>query len=129
MELKGRPHRHTAAEMEILQVLWKHGPATVREVNDEIAKTRSVGYTTTLKVMQIMVDKGSLRRDEAGKAHIYAPAESNDTAKSAILADLIDRMFDGSAADLVLHALGGQKATPEELDEIKAMIRTLEAKK
>lgn len=129
MELKGRPHRHTDAEMEILQVLWKHGPATVREVNDEIAKARPVGYTTTLKVMQIMFDKGSLRRDEAGKAHVYAPAESTEDAKNAILSDLIDRVFDGSAADLVLHALGGQKASQEELAEIKALIRSLEERK
>ncbi|MBS1709489.1 MAG: BlaI/MecI/CopY family transcriptional regulator [Armatimonadetes bacterium] len=129
METKGRPHRHTDAEMEILQVLWKQGPATVREVNDEIGKSRPVGYTTTLKVMQIMVDKGSLRRDETGRAHVYVPTEPTETSKYAILADLIDRVFDGSAADLVLHALGGQKASPEELAEIKALIRSLEAKK
>ena len=129
METKGKPHRHTDAEMEVLQVLWKHGPATVREVNDEIAKTRFVGYTTTLKVMQIMVDKGSLSREEAGKAHVYAPVESTEKAKSDILADLIDRVFDGSAADLVLHALGGQKASPEELAEIKAIISSLEESK
>ncbi|MBX3112389.1 MAG: BlaI/MecI/CopY family transcriptional regulator [Fimbriimonadaceae bacterium] len=126
MDTRDKSHRPTNAEMEVLQVLWKHGPSTVREVNDEIAKTRNVGYTTTLKVMQIMVDKESLRRDESGKAHVYSPAESTKVAKTAILADVIERVFDGSAADLVLHALGGQRATTQELAEIKALIRSLE---
>lgn len=131
----------TDAELEILHILWQQGPSTVRTVNDllnehrksglaaarSLAKsTESAGYTTTLKMMQVMSEKGLLTRTEDGRTHIYAAAVREQDAQSLLLQQFVDNAFRGSAARLVLQALGNHQASPAELDEIKALIAQLE---
>ena len=118
----------TAAELEILQVLWQNGAQTVRFVNDELNKQREIGYTTTLKFMQIMLDKGLLKRDIVERSHIYAPAVAQEVTQTQVLRGVMDSAFRGSASSLVLRALGSGETTPEELDAIKAMIAAMENK-
>jgi predicted transcriptional regulator len=110
----------TDAELGILRVLWARGPSTVREVAE--AMGRQAGYTTILKLLQIMTDKGLVRRDESARTHVYAAAESEDRTQRRLVTDLLARAFDGSAAKLVLHALSSGKASPEELAEIRSLI-------
>jgi BlaI family transcriptional regulator, penicillinase repressor len=119
----------TRAELGILRVLWGHGPSTVRETHEALARERAVGYTTVLKLMQIMVDKGLLERDERGRAHVYRPAEGEAEAKRDLVGDLMDRAFGGSARDLVLHALDAKPASPQELDDIRRMLDDWEARR
>ena len=126
MDDSARSQKPTNSEMGILEILWRTGASTVREVHAELSKTRDLGYTTVLKFMQVMVEKGLLVRDEHGKAHVYRTAESPESAKRHLLADLIDRAFSGSSQNLVMHALAAKKATPEELAEIRKMIDQLE---
>ena len=122
-------NRPTDAELEILQVLWEHGPSSVRFVNEELNKIREVGYTTTLKIMQIMTEKGLVTRDTESRTHIYHTAvQENDTQKS-LLESFIEKTYRGSAMRLVMRALGNQKARPEELEELKAIIDKLEKNK
>jgi len=112
--------------MEIMQVLWKNGPLTVREVNGILNETRRVGYTTTLKIMQIMTDKGMLTRDTTRRSHVYAPTEKPEEVRSGILDHVVRTVFQGSTSNLVLQALGSHGATREEMEEIKALIEKLE---
>lgn len=117
----------TESELEILQVLWEHGPSSVRFVNQQLGMKREVGYTTTLKLMQIMFEKGLVNRNTDQRSHIYASnVEEKDTQKR-MLDDLLDSAFRGSAMNLVVQALGNAKASQEELDEIKELIRKLES--
>jgi BlaI family penicillinase repressor len=116
----------TNSEIGILQVLWSKGPGTVREVHDELAKKREVGYTTVLKLMQIMLEKGSLIREEQIRGHVYRPAEPQDSAKRNLVGDLMDRAFGGSAHDLIMHALTAKQSTPEELADIRRLLDKLE---
>ncbi len=117
----------TDSELEILEILWKTGTATVRQVNEELEyKGKNVGYTTTLKMMQIMTEKGLLDRDMDGRTHIYRPLIQAGTARNALIDRVANAAFGGSAMKMVLQALGNHKATPEELDEIKALIDSLE---
>lgn len=116
----------TEAELEILQILWQHGPSTVRFVNDELNKSKVAGYTTTLKIMQIMMDKKILIRNEESKTHIYSPNISEDSAQKKLLDRFLDATFRGSASKLVMQALGSQKTSKEELDEIKKLIDQIE---
>lgn len=119
--------RPTESELEILQILWAQGPSSVRFVNEQLNQKREVGYTTTLKLMQIMVDKGLARRNTDNRSHIYeANAEEGETRKR-LLDEFVDATFQGSAMKLVVQALGGGQASREELDEIKALIRKLES--
>jgi len=110
----------TDAELAILRVLWSRGPSTVRQV--AAAMDREGGYTTVLKLLQIMAEKGLVTRDESARTHIYAPAYTEDQTQRQLVTDLVDRLFDGSAARLVLQALASTKASPEELDEIRKLI-------
>ena len=113
----------TRSELEILQVLWQHGPSTVRFVNDELnAQKREVQYTSTLKLMQIMAEKGLVIRDESARTHVYAPRVPADQTQRQLVSDLVDRAFGGSAAALVMHALSEHAASPEELRQIQKMI-------
>ncbi len=116
----------TEAELEILRALWRKGEATVREVfdvlNGERAEDRPTGYTSVLKTLQIMHDKGLVTRREAGKAHIYAPAMREEDMQGQLLKDLSDKLFSGSPALLAMHALSMQPASDEELKLIKALI-------
>jgi len=110
----------TDAELGILRVLWSRGPSTVRQVAE--ALDRESGYTTVLKLMQIMTDKGLVRRDDAERTHVYEAAYSEDHTQRQLVSDLLNRAFDGSAVKLVLHALAAKKASPEELAEIRRLI-------
>jgi len=118
--------RPTEAELEILQVLWTTGSASVRQVNEALHSARGVGYTTTLKLMQIMLEKGLLLRDSSKRTHIYRAAVAQQDTRQNLLENFVDQAFGGSAMDLVLQALGSHRATPEELEEIKALIEKLE---
>jgi predicted transcriptional regulator len=123
--------RPTDGELEILQFLWKNGPSTVREVNDFLNsdQDKSIGYTTTLKIMQIMFEKGLLRRDDAQRTHIYSSAVREGKIQSALLDRFLNAAYKGSASKLALQLLGNHKTTPEELAAIKALIDQLEKNK
>ena len=110
----------TDAELAILTVLWSRGPSTVRQV--AAAMDREAGYTTVLKLLQIMAEKGLVTRDESARTHIYAPAYTEDQTQRQLVMDLVERAFDGSAAKLVLHALSAGKASATELAEIRRLI-------
>jgi predicted transcriptional regulator len=112
----------TEAELELLRVLWEKGPATVRELHDAVNLQRAVGYTSVLKILQIMTEKGLVEREEANKAHIYRPAASQEETQNQLLRDLSERLFSGSAAQLAMHALAMQPASAEELEEIRNLI-------
>jgi predicted transcriptional regulator len=118
----------TNSELEILNVLWRIGPCSVREVCDELNRRRSTGYTTVLKLMQIMVEKGLVIRNEKNRAHIYAAKQGETETQRGLINDLVDRAFGGSAHKLALHAIGSQRATPEELAEIRLLLDKLEEK-
>lgn len=112
----------TEAELELLRVLWEKGPATVRELHDAINLHRPVVYTSVLKILQIMTEKGLVEREESGKAHIYRAAASQEDTQNQMLRDLSERLFSGSAAQLAMHALAMQPASAEELEEIRSLI-------
>jgi predicted transcriptional regulator len=114
--------RITEGEMEILQVLWKTGPSTVREVHELLAVAKPTGYTTTLKLMQIMAEKGILIRDDSQRAHIYRPSIVKAEAQRLMLRQLMDRLFDGSGAQLAMLALAEKPATAEERKAIRKLI-------
>ena len=114
--------RPTDSELAILRILWDRGPSTVRQVHDALAGTRDTGYTTTLKLMQIMADKGLVKRDESARTHVYAPAATEMQTQRQLVKDLVDRAFAGSAAALVMQALNAEGATPDELREIRKLI-------
>jgi BlaI family penicillinase repressor len=116
----------TKSELEILQVLWDKGPSTVRAVNDELLKQKDVNYTTTLKLMQIMADKGILKRDESQMKHIYRVAQEEQKTKAHLLDKFVDTMYKGSASKLVLQLLGNKKTSEQELQEIKDILKKLE---
>ena len=112
----------TNAELEILGILWQHGPQTVKQVHEVIRPTRDVGYTTILKLMQLMAEKGLLERDESERSHIYRAAVAEKKVKKRLLADLLERAFDGSTASMVQQLLAAKRTSPKELDEIRAML-------
>jgi len=116
----------TKSELEILQVLWETGPSTVREVNSELLKQKEVNYTTTLKLMQIMADKGILARDESQMKHIYRVAEDEQKTKDHLLEKFVDSMYKGSASKLVMQLLGNKKTSQADLKAIKEMLNKLE---
>ena len=118
------PVEPTRSELEILQVLWKHGPSTVRFVNDHLnEQKREVQYTSTLKLMQIMVEKGLLTRDASTRTHVYEAKLPQDQTQRLLVADLVDRAFGGSAAALVMQALSARPVTAEQLKEIRQLIK------
>jgi predicted transcriptional regulator len=114
--------RPTDAELAILRVLWTTGPGTVRDVHARLHQDRPVGYTTVLKLLQIMTDKGLVRRDESARTHVYRAAASQDHTQKQLVGDLLDRAFGGSAQKLILHALSAKKASRAELDEIRRLL-------
>lgn len=117
MRLRKKP---TDAELAILQVLWARGPSTVRDVAQALGREQS--YTTVLKFLQIMTDKGLVRRDESERTHVYEAASSQEQTQKQIVRDVVQRVFDGSAARLVLQALEAGKASPEEIAEIRKLL-------
>ena len=118
--------RPTDAELAILNVLWERGPSTVRDVHEALSGTQATGYTTVLKLMQIMTEKGLVQRDETERAHVYEARQSEQRTQRQLLADLADRAFGGSPAKLVMQALSGKKSSPEELNEIRQLLNALE---
>jgi predicted transcriptional regulator len=124
----------TESELEILQVLWQRGPSTVREVNDElnrrqVAQGKDIGYTTTLKMMQIMSEKGLLARDEQARTHIYQAVAQEQATQRQLLDRFVDNVFQGSALKLVMQALGKQSASADEIREIRKLIDDMENQK
>ncbi|TMI68965.1 MAG: BlaI/MecI/CopY family transcriptional regulator [Bacteroidetes bacterium] len=117
--------RPTESELEILQTLWTKGLATVREVHEDLAKTKDVGYTTTLKLMQIMHEKGLVKRDDSMRTHVYQAAVNKENTQKHLLGKMIDSLFGGSSTQLVIQALGENKATQEELEKIQALLDNL----
>lgn len=115
--------RPTDAELAILGVLWANGPSTVRHVHEALADARETGYTTTLKLMQIMAEKGLVTRDESARTHVYAARISQDDTQRQLVSDLVDRAFGGSATALVLQALSAHPASADELAEIQQLIK------
>ena len=118
--------RPTDAELAILNVLWDRGPSTVRDVHDTLSRIQATGYTTVLKLMQIMTEKGLVVRDESERAHVYEARHSEQRTQRQLLADLADRAFGGSPAKLVMQALSGRRTSPEELNAIRELLDRLE---
>lgn len=116
----------TEGELEILNILWQKGPCTVRDVHEELAKKKEAGYTTTLKLMQIMFEKKLLKRDANARSHIFTAVVSQQQAQVQLLDKMINTAFNGSAASLVMQALGNYKASAEELEEIKEYLAAME---
>ena len=116
----------TENELEILQILWKNGPSTVRFVNEEINKSRKVGMTTTLKTIQIMTEKDILSKDDSVRPHTFIPAVDEDNTRGLLLDKLLDSAFGGSTYQLVMQALGNQKSSKKELEKIKEFLDKIE---
>lgn len=116
----------TESEVEILSILWDKGPSTVRDVHEVLAKTKDAGYTTTLKLMQIMLEKGLLKRDTTSRTHIYDVAISREQTQGEIINRMIDTVFNGSATQLVMQALGNYKTQAGELEQIKEYLEAME---
>ena len=116
----------TDAELEILSVLWERGPSTVREVHAVISQNKPAGYTTILKLLQIMTEKGLVRRNEEQRAHVYEPRLAKEQTQRQLLGDLLERAFGGSATELVMQALSTKKASAEELASIREILNELE---
>ena len=112
----------TEGELELLRALWIRGPATVRELHDALSQERALGYTTVLKLLQIMTEKGLVQRTEVGRAHVYRTTASQKETQSQLLRDLSERLFSGSAAQLAMHALEMEPANNEDLKEIQRLI-------
>ncbi|HXY01147.1 MAG TPA: BlaI/MecI/CopY family transcriptional regulator [Candidatus Limnocylindrales bacterium] len=118
----------TASELEILHILWERGPSTVREVHEALSEKRPIGYTSVLKLMQIMTAKGTVRRNEQQRAHVYEAVQPAEKTKRQLALDVLQRVFDGSASELMMHALAGHKASKEELEELRRLLNEYERK-
>ena len=118
----------TASELEILHVLWERGPSTVREVHQALSDKRPIGYTSVLQLMQIMTAKGTLRRNEEQRAHVYEAVQPAEKTKRQLALDVLQRVFDGSASQLMMHALADRKASKEEVDELRRLLNDYERK-
>lgn len=123
---KTKTLRPTDSELAILRVLWRLGPATVRAVHDELSRAQATGYTTVLKLLQIMTEKGLVKRDESERSHVYQPVCSEQQVQRQLVGHLLDRAFGGSAQTLVLQALAAKKSTPGELAEIRRLLDEME---
>jgi BlaI family transcriptional regulator, penicillinase repressor len=124
--VKNSNFKPTDRELTILGILWDNGPSTVRQVNEIMSKDADTGYTTTLKLMQIMTEKGLLIRDDSQFKHVYKPAVNEEKAQKQLVGDLLDRAFAGSAEKLVMRALSAKKVSPKELERIKKLIEEIE---
>jgi len=118
----------TESELEILSILWEMKEASVRQVHERLSKTKETGYTTTLKIMQIMHSKGMVTRDEQNRSHIYSPATNQKETQNSLLKNLVKTAFGGSAQNLVMQALGQENPSKQELEEIRAFLDQLEGK-
>ena len=120
--MKQSPQKPTASELEILRVLWGRGPSTVREVHDALKEKKALGYTTVLKLLQIMTAKGTVRRNETQRAHVYEACLPAEQTKRQLAGDVLQRVFEGSASQLMMHALAGRRASREEIGELRRML-------
>ncbi|HMH64655.1 MAG TPA: BlaI/MecI/CopY family transcriptional regulator [Rhizomicrobium sp.] len=120
--MKHQPQKPTASELEILHVLWSRGPSTVREVLDSLNETKDMGYTGVLKLLQIMTAKGTVRRDESQRAHVYEACRPAEQTKRQLATDMLQRVFAGSASQLMMHALAGHDASPGEIEELRRIL-------
>ncbi|HEX2663753.1 MAG TPA: BlaI/MecI/CopY family transcriptional regulator [Candidatus Acidoferrum sp.] len=120
--LKEPLQKPTASELEILRVLWARGPSTVREVHEALSEKKSLGYTTVLKLLQIMTAKGTVRRDEDQRAHVYQACQPATETKRQLVGDVLQRVFEGSASELMIHALEGRRTSKKELEELRRLL-------
>jgi len=120
--MKRQPQKPTASELEILHVLWSKGPSTVREVLESLNEKKDMGYTGVLKLLQIMTAKGTVRRDETQRAHVYEACRPAEQTKRQLATDMLQRVFAGSASQLMMHALAGHRAPPEEIEELRRIL-------
>ena len=120
--MKNQPQKPTASELEILHVLWNRGPSTVREVLDSLNEKKDMGYTGVLKLLQIMTAKGTVRRDESQRAHVYEAFRPAEQTKRQLASDMLQRVFQGSASQLMMHALAGQKTSARDIEEIRRIL-------
>jgi BlaI family penicillinase repressor len=120
--VKQAPQKPTASELEILRVLWTRGPSTVREVHDSLNQKRAMGYTSVLKFLQIMTAKGTVRRNETQRAHVYEACLPAEQTKRQLAGDMLQRVFEGSASQLMMHALAGRRASRQEIDELRRLL-------
>ncbi|HVH71153.1 MAG TPA: BlaI/MecI/CopY family transcriptional regulator [Candidatus Dormibacteraeota bacterium] len=116
----------TASELEILHVLWTRGPSTVREVHHALSEKKELGYTTVLKLLQIMTAKGTVRRDEGQRAHVYEASAPATETKRQLVGDVLERLFEGSASELMIHALEGRRTSKKELEELRRLLEEYE---
>lgn len=116
------PQKPTTSELEILRVLWSRGASTVRDVYEALAEKKELGYTTVLKLLQIMTTKGLVRRNEDQRAHVYEAVQPAEKTKRQLAGDVLQRVFDGSASQLMIHALEGQRTSKKELEELRRML-------
>ena len=123
-----KPQKPTGSELEILHVLWERGPSTVRDVHEAIKTKKPLGYTSVLKLLQIMTTKGLVRRDEQQRAHVYEAWQPAEKTKRQFAADMLQRVFDGSASELMLHALADRRGSKEELAELRRLLEEYERK-
>jgi predicted transcriptional regulator len=122
------PQKPTASELEILRVLWARGPSTVREVYEALREQKSLGYTTVLKLLQIMTTKGTVRRNEEQRAHVYEACQPAEETKRQLVGDVLHRVFEGSASELMIHALEGRRTSKKELDELRRLLDEYEGR-
>jgi len=120
--------RPTVSELEILRVLWARGPSTVREVHEELSEKKTLGYTTVLKLLQIMTAKGTVRRNEEQRAHVYEACQPATETKRQLVGDVLQRVFEGSASELMIHALEGRRTSKKELDELRRLLDEYEGR-
>jgi len=121
-------YQPTPSELEILHILWSRGPSTVREIHDVLSKEKDVGYTSALKFLQIMTSKGLVTRTEEQRAHVYTATDPAETTKQQMASDVLQRVFRGSASQLMQHALSGNRSSKKEIDEIRRMLDEYERK-
>jgi predicted transcriptional regulator len=122
------PQKPTASELEILRVLWTRGRSTVREVYEALREQKSLGYTTVLKLLQIMTAKGTVRRNEQQRAHVYEACQPAEETKRQLVGDVLHRVFEGSASELMIHALEGRRTSKKELDELRRLLDEYEGR-
>ena len=120
--LKESFQKPTASELEILRVLWARGPSTVRAVHEALREKKELGYTTVLKLLQIMTAKGTVRRDEGHRAHVYEACQPATETKRQLVGDVLQRVFEGSASQLMMHALEGRRTSKKELEELRRLL-------
>jgi BlaI family penicillinase repressor len=120
--MKHSPQKPTVSELEILRILWTRGPSTVREVHDALLEKKAMGYTSVLKFLQIMTTKGTVRRNETQRAHVYEACLPAEQTKRQLAGDMLQRVFEGSASQLMMHALSGRRASREEIDELRRLL-------